>query len=134
MKTYWLDTNVILRYLLADHRQHGLRARSLFKEAQQGRCILKIAPFIVAELVYVLESKSYSSAEIFEGLKALDGLRGVEFTSRRETFEALLEYRDKDVDFADALLMAFARSAGEAVVTFNKHHFKRLAGEWTEPR
>jgi len=122
VKVYWLDTNVILRYLLADHRQHGLRARSLLKEAQQERCALKVAPFIVAELVYVLESKSYSRTEIFEGLKVLDGLRGIEFTSGREVFEALLEYRDKGGDF------------GEAVVTFNGRHFKRLAGEWTEPR
>jgi len=134
VKVHWLDTNVILRYLLADRRQHGLKARSLLKEAQQGRCTLKVAPFIVAELVYVLESKSYSRTEIFEGLKVLDGLRGIEFTSGREVFEALLEYRDKGGDFADALLMAFARSAGEAVVTFNGRHFKRLAGEWTEPR
>lgn len=129
----WLDSNVILRYLLNDHQEHSPRARNLIKDAQGGKNKLKVALHIVAEVVYVLEGTGYGHAEICSALLRFSRIVGIAFEDETAVVEALMDYRDNNVDFADALLMALARARSEKVWTFNRKHFKHLQGDWQEP-
>lgn len=129
----WIDTNVILRYLLDDHPEYSRRARALIEAAERGEWRLKIAPHILCETVYVLEARDYTRAEICDALRDFIRIKGIELQEEKEVLEALIEYRDKEVDFSDSLLAAMAKARGEKIWTFNKRHFARMNIEWDEP-
>jgi len=92
-----------------------------------------VAPFIVAELVYVLESLDHSRVAIFNALRGLSRVVPIHFLQEELVLAALLNYRDLGVDFADALLMAKAQSEGQQVWILNRRDFRKLAGQWAEP-
>lgn len=124
---------MVLRYLLNDHPEHSPRARALVERAERGEVKLKVAPHIVCEIVYVLESQEYSREEIYTALRDFGRIEGVELVDADIVLEAALDYKDKNVDFSDALLAAISRTYSEKVWTFNKKHFARMAGVWEEP-
>lgn len=58
--TVYVDTNVILRYLLGDHRDMSSAATELFRQAGRGEIRLRIEPIILAECCCVLQGKIYA--------------------------------------------------------------------------
>jgi predicted nucleic-acid-binding protein len=52
----WLDTYVILRFLLRDDDTIFQKASVLFEKAERGELTLYIHPLVLAELVWTLES------------------------------------------------------------------------------
>ena len=60
-------------------------------------------------------------------------ISGIEFLDENVFFEALVDYKDKNIDFSDALLAAISRAKAEKVWTFNHKHFTRMTGLWEEP-
>lgn len=133
VKEAWIDTNVILRYLLNDHSEHSPRARALIEAAERGEWCLKIAPHILCETVYILEVKDYTKEEICDALCDFVRIKGIELQGEKEVLEALIEYRDKNVDFSDCLLAVMAKARGESIWTFNRKHFARMNVECGEP-
>ncbi len=129
----WLDTNVILRFLLDDHPTQSPRARTLIAAAEKGFVSLKVPWHVTCEVVYVLESKGYGAADVADVLRGFSLIDGIELAEGQAIFEALIDYRDRKVDFADALTAALARNADEKVWTFDAKHFKRLNVVWAEP-
>ncbi|QUL98681.1 MAG: PIN domain-containing protein [Candidatus Fermentithermobacillus carboniphilus] len=129
----WLDANIVLRYLLNDHPEHSPRAGALVERAERGEVKLKVAPHIVCEIVYVLESQEYSREEIYTALSDFSRIEGVELVDADVVLEAALDYKDKNVDFLDALLASISRTYSEKVWTFNKKHFARMEGVLEEP-
>ncbi|MBC7340704.1 MAG: PIN domain-containing protein [Firmicutes bacterium] len=131
--TGWLDANVILRFLLNDHDEHSPRAKALFEAAERGNVMLKVPPHIVCEVVYILESQDYRREDVYEAIRDLAQIRGVQLEDQEAVLQALIDYRDKKADFADALLAAIAKARSHKVFTFNKHHFGCLDVSWNEP-
>ncbi|MDD3927158.1 MAG: PIN domain-containing protein [bacterium] len=133
IETSLLDTNVILRYLLNDDPDHSPRAAALISSAQNDAASLQILSHIVCEVVYILEGMDYPKTDIFEALRDLGRIPGIKYTEERKILDALIEYKDKNIDFSDALLAAEARAREEVIWTFNHKHFKRLNCSWRIP-
>ncbi len=133
MKESWLDANVILRFLLDDHPEHSKRAFELIKSAGEEERILKVPPFILCEVVYVLEGLGFTAAEICERLVKFSRISGILFEPESILLEALFEYRETEADFPDVLLMAHGREADQTVWSFNTTDFENLTGPWKEP-
>jgi len=55
-KSAWLDTNIILRFLLKDDPQLFQAVEPLFLQVEQGDLEIYIHPIIIAELIWTLES------------------------------------------------------------------------------
>ena len=51
-KVYVIDTNVIIRYLLADHKDFFEQARSFMEEVKVGRKKALILESVITECVY----------------------------------------------------------------------------------
>ncbi|MGE5576834.1 MAG: hypothetical protein ACM3TT_06510 [Syntrophothermus sp.] len=85
--------------------------------AENGSTILRVPSHVTCEVVYILESQGYGAAEVANNLRSFSLIDGVEFADDQAVFEALIDYRDRKVDFADALTDALARNAGEKVWT-----------------
>lgn len=134
MKRYWVDANVLLRFLTGEPEPMAERARRLMRRAEQGEVRLILSPLVVAEMVWVLKSfyqRSYD--EIARVLVPLFSADGVETEDREILIRALELARDKNVDFSDAVLSLQADRHGETVCTFDTTDFKRLPAVWTLP-
>ncbi|MEM6352911.1 MAG: hypothetical protein AAF766_19335 [Cyanobacteria bacterium P01_D01_bin.14] len=72
MKAYWIDANVLLRLITDDPPELAERAAELFVRPEQGDIVLRVAPIIVAEVVWVLISfYGYSRQQVSETLIAM---------------------------------------------------------------
>ena len=134
MKRYWVDANVLLRFLTGEPEPMAERAAQLMRQAQQGEAHLILTPLVVAEVVWTLKSfyrRSYD--EIVRVLVPLLSADGVETQDRELMIRALELTRGKNVDFSDAVLALQAERQGETVCTFDESDFKRLPAVWTLP-
>ena len=130
---FWVDANVLLRFLTGTPPEMADRAGRLIERAGLGEIFLKVHPIVVAETVWVLESfYEYSKKEISGALLPLLSDHSLKVEESRSVLGALDLMAESNVDFADALLVETALSRGESIVSFDGD-FRRLGVGWTEP-
>ena len=130
-KLAWLDTNIILRFLLKDDPQLFQAVEPLFLQAEQGDLEIYIHPIIIAEIIWTLESYyEYSKEKIAEVMIQLVEAKGVVVPDKEVIVGALQDYKEKNVDFIDSYLVQYANKKGPLTVyTLDKKHFSRLNGD-----
>jgi predicted nucleic-acid-binding protein len=119
----YLDTNILMRYLLDDHPELSKKAQQIIDSEKQ----LFICESVFTEIVYVL-SKVY---EIERDLikQTLLNLLGKEnlFVYNLPVFTKSLElYATKKIDFVDCLLCSYNLIENVQVATFDKALAKLL--------
>lgn len=116
-----LDTNCILRYLLADVPDQTALVSERVKE---GACT---SPEFLSECVYVLSGAVYGfdREEIADAL--LVCLDEIECEHEAAMRAALALYRENSLDFPDCILAARHEVEGVPVMTFDKK-LKKLVG------
>ena len=123
-----LDASVIVRYLTGDDKTQSAAATELFRAAQAGKVKLLIPTSTIQETVYVLERLyDLDAAAIAPKLISLLTIHNVNTPDADWVVEALQFYREKNSDFGDALLCAYARSAKCEVATFDKGILKKFS-------
>ena len=103
-----IDTNVLLRYLLADDPGQFKRAQKLMASHQPAL----ITDVVLTETVWTLTGTRYDfgKTQICGVIRALIGDQGFAFESSQVIWAALRDYegakiiRGKSLDFADALI------------------------------
>ena len=103
-----VDTNVLLRYLLADDPGQFKRAKKLITNQKP----VLITDVVLAETVWTLMGKRYDfdKSKICGVVRALIGDQGFAFEDSQVIWSALRDYeasktlRGKSLDFADALI------------------------------
>jgi len=98
-----LDTNYILRYLLADNEKMFQDAKAIIENHY-----FFILQEVIAEAVYVLEGVyKVPKEEVVEVLKKFILLENLSmYGSKDIMIEALHLYQDKNIDFVDSILCA----------------------------
>lgn len=131
----FVDTNVLLRFLLGDDPTQSPKAAALFKRASEGKEVLAIEDGVLAETIWVLEKYvKVPRLEIARRLALLLGIAGVQGAGgRRVLLEALATYGRTVCDFVDCLLAARSKSRKQKVYTFDVTGFSRLNCAWEEP-
>lgn len=126
MMSYILDTNVIVRYVVGDNKEHQKQAMRWFSEAEKGRIIIQIFPVVIAETVYVLQSwyrqpreKISDVMEVFLSQRWLD-------VHDRDALLVLWEYYRAGTHFIDSYLIALSQAEGVTALTFDKKLKKRV--------
>ena len=125
---YVIDTNVILRYLLADHKEFYYQARAVMEEVRIGDRKVLILDSVIAECVYVL-IKIYNvpRKEIAEKLKGILAYKGVAGREKERLREALDIFAGSNVDIVDAFVFVFATAEkNRRLLSFDKD-LKKLA-------
>lgn len=109
-----VDTNVVLRLLVADDHDQAAKARRLFDEqaAADGESIW-LADIVLAEVVRALD-RVYGRArtEIAAALRVLASHATVSLESRTAVVESIALYERGPAQFVDYLLAVKAREAG----------------------
>lgn len=104
-----VDTNVLLRYLLADDDIQHKKAHTLIEEQRP----VLITDVVLAETVWTLTGKRYSLGkdDICKVIRGLIGDGAFLFESNQVVWSALNDYqesfsiRGKSLDFVDALIL-----------------------------
>ncbi len=124
-KVYLIDTNVILRYLLGDHAEFSPKAETLMLAVSKGMKKADILDVVIVECIYVMR-KYYRipRSEIVEKLSGILNFPGIVNKGKSATLEALLKYRDSNIDIVDCILAAHS-SPARVVISFDKD-LKRL--------
>lgn len=119
-KTYLLDTNVILRFVLGDHPHLSEKATQFMAKVTAGAVKAEINDAVLAECVYVLD-KFYAvpRGEIADTLIGVMSLEGISSANKSEILNALLKYKSSGCDIVDCLLAACS-SPERSVVSFDK--------------
>lgn len=117
-----LDTNVLVRYLVADDEGQATAARETIRAAADRGESLFLTSVVQCELVWVLESAyGFEREAIGEVLEKLLLTEQFEFEHRSVTWRALARFRGSDADFSDFLIGETAIAAGaRRTTTFDR--------------
>lgn len=126
----FVDTNVFLRFFVADKKALYEKAKTLFAKAEAGEVKLITSEMVIAEIVWVLESYyGFLKKEIGEVINSLLHAGGLKVLNANLVGEAINVYIGNNVDFIDAYNSALIRKKGHTLVaTFDRKHYQRLKG------
>lgn len=125
----FVDTNILLRHLVADHPDHSPRATAFLLRVQKGELRVRIADFVLLETVFTLErTYKHTKTDIAAALLPLIRLPGVLLPGKRNFETALDLYVRLCLPFADAYYAALMQHRGIAeIISFDKD-FDRIPG------
>jgi predicted nucleic acid-binding protein len=123
---YWVDTNVILRFITQSPDEHAKLATKIMEGVDTGQFILHVHPLIIAECCYVLQGKIYNlpHKQIAHILRELIMADGIEAEQEQILLKAFDYYDQQSIDFEDAYLAAHAEThSHRGILTFNMKDF-----------
>lgn len=133
-EAYWLDANVVIRFLTGKPEDMAEESRVLMEKAEEGSVSLKLTLVVLAEIYWVLFSYyEFSRERIDEVLGQFIKAQGIRIENKKLAEEALSLTAEKDIDFVDALLGLTASDQEESVVTFDEEDFGIFSGDWSLP-
>lgn len=109
MSTAFVDTNIILRYLIGDDPEKMRACYALFKAADNNKLVLTTSESVIAEVVFVLSSKKHyglSAEEIKKRLMPILVIRGLKLENQSTMKRALDLFPELEIDFEDCLCIA----------------------------
>lgn len=120
-----IDTNVLLRYLLADDALQHKKAKNIIENNK-----VLVTDVVLAETIWTLTGKRYtlSKEQVCDVLHSLLSDSGVYFESNQVVWSALQDFENavkiqgKALDFADSLIVnkahSIANSSNETLEAF----------------
>jgi predicted nucleic-acid-binding protein len=121
MTTAVIDTNIVLRFLLADEPRLFARASAILADVRTGKRSAYLSETVAAECIHVL-TKYYKvpKAEAAGKLSELLDYKGFSAGPAAIVKQALALYAAHSISFVDLLVLATARQKGWHVETFDK--------------
>ncbi len=125
----FLDTNVVLRHLLADDPEQSPRATAFLLQVEEGSVRVRTADTVVFEAVFTLERRyRLAKQRISNALLPLLQLPGIALPGKRQYDEVFSLYVELDLPFADAYHAVLAKRSEEPQVISFDRHFDRIPG------
>jgi predicted nucleic-acid-binding protein len=116
-----IDTNIVIRLLVADDAEQTRRARKLIDQALSRDEPVLVSLLVLLESEWVLRScYGFKPIEILGIFRTLLEARELGFEDEPAVEEALFRWKDSTCGFADCLITAHNRRLGcRATVTFD---------------
>ena len=117
-----LDTNVLVRWLVADDDDQTQRAQKRFKSAVSRQAALFVPSTVMLELEWVLRSRyRFDKNSVLQAFNALLETQELEFQAEDALERALHAYRQGAAEFADCLHAGLCAAADRApLLTFDE--------------
>jgi len=117
---YLLDTNIIIRFLVGDHKEHLEKSIEIFKNIETAKLQVEIVDGVLMESFFVL-TKFYKlpKNEVINDLKTILTLNGVVNNNKTILYETLNIIENKNIDFVDALICAKSKLQGFGKLSFD---------------
>ncbi len=118
---YLLDTNVIIRLLVGDHKEHLVKSIEIFKDIETAKLQVEILEGVLMETYFVL-TKFYKLPryEVIDDLKRILSFNGVVNSNKTILYETLTIIENKNIDFVDALICAKSKLEGFGKLSFDE--------------
>lgn len=132
---YYLDTNVFLRFLIADDTMAHESCQELFRLIEARRIKAVTSPLVFAEIVWVLGSfYKFPRLKISDALAIL-ARSPISFDNRCDLLSAIEAYASHPVKFIDALIAShpLLRQGKSVLISYDKD-FDRLNIKRMEPQ
>jgi predicted nucleic acid-binding protein len=113
----YVDTNVLLRWLLGDHQTLSGMAEELVNNARPGSLI--VADIIVAEIVYVLRGTGRDRQQTGEALLLIGRTPALSYENDELITEIINLLITTSLDFADCYILARAKREKVGLETFD---------------
>lgn len=115
-----IDTNVIIRFLIGDHKEHFEVAKDIFLKIERSEIDVYILDTVLMEVFFVL-TKFYKlpKNEVIADLKTILALEGVINSDKIILNETLNIIEHKNIDFVDALICAKSSLQGYSKISFD---------------
>lgn len=119
--TVLIDTNVIIHFLVGDHKEHFERAQRFFTELENGAIRAILLESVFTETVFVLE-KVYrvERARIASLLERILRLKELKTDSLPVLRKALQIYASQNIDIVDCLICAYSIESDMEIFGFDK--------------
>jgi predicted nucleic-acid-binding protein len=116
-----LDTNVLVRWLVADDETQLEHVAALFRSTASRDATLFVPTTVVLELEWVLRSRyGFGKGAVLQALNALLEVRELEFESEPALERALQLFRESQAEFSDCLHVGLCGAAGQPpLLTFD---------------
>ncbi len=126
----FLDANVFIRLLTRDDEEKAQACFALFQGLRSGDVTATTSESVIAEVVYVLSSRTLynlPTGEIRKRLQPILALRGLKITGKRRFLRALEIYESYPrLDFEDALTVSHMEHDGIAELVSYDRGFDRV--------
>ncbi len=128
MRSYFVDTNIFIRYLTNDDPVKADSVEKLLSEAAAGKVRLVTAEMVLAEVVWVLESfYGLKNIEVGSMVKAILATPGLEVLNSVLVEKALEYYLAHNIDFVDAYIVAVMdKHKISDIYSYDKKHLSRI--------
>ena len=128
MRSYFVDTNIFIRYLTNDDPVKADRVEKLLSEAAAGKVRLVTAEMVLAEVVWVLESfYGLKNVEVGSMVKAILATPGLEVLNSALVEKALEYYLAHNIDFVDGYIAAVMdKHKISDIYSYDKKHLSRI--------
>ncbi len=125
MQKYIVDTNFILRYLLADNNTQYEEAKNIFDQVREGKSHIILEQTVFAEVIFVLSSfYKIPKNKIIDIMRSLLSYKGLE--AEIDLLNISLDiYHKHNIHIVDSIIAAKSQINSMPVLTFDKK-LKRL--------
>ncbi|MEA1919314.1 MAG: PIN domain-containing protein [Campylobacterota bacterium] len=118
---YLLDTNIIIRFLVGDHKEHLAKSVEIFKEIEKAKLQVEILEGVLMEAFFVLTKfYKFPKNDVINDLKTILTLNGVINTNKTILYETLNIIENRNIDFVDALICAKSKLQGFGKLSFDE--------------
>lgn len=116
-----IDTNILLRFLLRDHPQHFIQAKSIFHQAALGKIKVYLDEVIVAEAIWVL-TVHYGKNKLEASQKLIEFISQgwVKNPRKKVILKALFLYSSTSLSYVDCWALAVSKHNKIKLETFDK--------------
>lgn len=122
----FIDTNVFLRFLLADHKIQSPLAKKLFVDAKNGKIRLITHSLVIAEIIFTLDSFfELPKEEIIKKINIILLFNKLEIIENNILLQSITFYKQNNIDFIDAFIASYALKNKVDVCSFD-HDFDKI--------
>ena len=126
---YFIDANVILRFLLKDHEEYSQKAKVIFEEIRKEKALGLVNSLVIHEVLYVsVNVYGLGRTIVVSKLIALLELDNLEVLDlgKEDLIEVLNSFSKLKIDFPDLVYAKVCENNKMAIISFD-HHFDKLS-------
>lgn len=126
MNKLYLDTNVLLDFILKRPGKNFSRAKEVFKQIETGKIRIYLSILIIDEAIWTIErTYKVSRDQYFQGFVDLISQKGIIIIEikKKELSKIFKILWQKNVSFPDAYLFFLSQNQGQ-IISFDKDFIK----------
>ena len=125
MKKIFVDTNVWLRFLVADDEKSFLLCQQFFKKVEEGKFRIYTSTIVLLEIIYTLTSfYKIDKKQVVEDIKNILSTRNLTLVEKTDFTKALELFSKLSIKMADCMI-ATQLPKETALCTFDQE-FKKI--------